>query len=73
MSNEKRRLFQYAVIKHTKEVKDGKETYTGAELIISPQYVLASSEREVMFKVIRDIPEDKAAEPENVEVLIKGF
>jgi hypothetical protein len=73
MSNEKRRLFQYAAILHQTEVKDGKEVYTGAELLIPLTTALAVNDKEILFKVIRQIPEDKSAEPDKVEIIIKGF
>lgn len=71
--SEKMKLFQYAAILHKKEVKDGKEVFTGAELLIAPTYELGKTDREILFKVIRQIPEDKTSEPDNVEIIIRNF
>jgi hypothetical protein len=71
--SEKMRLFQYAAILHKKEVKDGKEVFVGGEVLIPLTCELAKTDREILFKVIRQIPEDKSAEPDNVEILIRGF
>lgn len=73
MSNEKMRLFQYAAIYHKKEVKDGKEVYTGAEELVPLATMLARTDKEVLFKIVRQIPEDKSNDPENVEIIIRGF
>lgn len=71
--SEKRRLFMYAVILHTKEIKDGKPVYTGAELLIEPKYVLAANEKEVVFKATRAIPEEKASNPDDIDIVVKSF
>lgn len=71
--NTKRQLFQYCVILHTTETKDGRVEYTGAEVVIAPTTMLATSEKEVLFKVTRQIPEEKATNPDNVEIMIQTF
>lgn len=71
--SEKRKLFMYAVVLHTKEVKDGKIVYTGAELLIQPTYILAENEKAVVFKATRAIPEDKASSPDDIDIIVRGF
>lgn len=73
--SEKQRLFQYAVILHLKTVNDktGQTEYTGAEIIVQPKYIMAKSEKEVVFKATREVPEDKASDPDNVEIIVRPF
>ncbi len=68
----KKRLFQYAVLFHkvTKD-KDGKITDT--HMVIEPKYMLAASEKEVLFKVTREIPEEYIANPDDVEIIVRNF
>lgn len=75
----KQRLFTYAVILHTiKKESDGKinpaltDEYE-SELIIQPTTILAKSEKDVVFKVTRLIPESAAENPDNVEILVRPF
>ena len=71
--SEKLRLFQYAVVLHKTETKDGKTTYVGAEVIVEPATILAKNEKEVVFKATRLVPEDKATDPDNVEIIVRPF
>ena len=66
----KKSLFEYAVLKHT---KDEKGEITGTEMIISPTTILGKSEQDIVFKVTREIPEKHAEDPDNVEILIRNF
>lgn len=70
---DKMRMFQYAVILHKTEVKDGKTDYVGAEIIIEPKIILARNEKEVLFKATREIPEDKTDNPDNIDIIIRNF
>jgi len=66
----KKSLFTYAVLLHTYD-KDKK--YEDSTVIIEPTTILAKSEQDVAFKVTRAIPEEHAADPDNVQILIKAF
>lgn len=66
-------LFQYAVILHKKETKDGKTEYVGAEMVIEPTTMLARNERDAVFKITRMIPEEKASNPDDIDIIIRNF
>jgi hypothetical protein len=66
-------LFQYAVIKHQKTTADGKTEYTGAEIVLAPDTMLARNEREALFKITRLIPDAQAANPDDIDIIIRGF
>lgn len=71
-----KRLFQYAVILHEYKVSDANATakeYVNSKMIIEPKYLLAKDEKEVLFKVTREIPEEFATDPENVQILVRNF
>jgi hypothetical protein len=63
-------LFQYAVILHEND-KDG--NYVDSKIIIEPTTVLAKSEKDLVFKITREIPEEHAANPDNVQIVIRNF
>jgi hypothetical protein len=64
-----KKLFQYVVIFHKYE----KSEYKDSELIIEPKFMLAESEKEVVFKATREIDEEYAKSPDNVEIIIRNF
>lgn len=66
----KKKLFEYAVILHT---TDDKGKVTNSEAIIKPKTILAKSEQDVAFKVTREIPDEHAENPDNVEIIIRSF
>jgi hypothetical protein len=66
----KKTLFEYAVLLHT---KDENKVITDTEVIINPTTILGESEKDVIFKVTRAIPEEHAKNPDNVEILIRNF
>jgi hypothetical protein len=66
-------LYQYAVLIHKYEEKDNKKVYVDSELIIEPKTVLAKSEKDLIFKVTREIPEEYAIDPDNVQILVRNF
>jgi hypothetical protein len=69
-----KKLFQYTVIFHKYEITEtGEKSYRDSELIIEPKYILAESEKDVIFKATREISEDYAKSPDNVEILIRNF
>lgn len=66
----KKSLFEYAVLHHKKN-EDGEITETS--IVIDKKTVLAKNEQAVAFKVTREIPEDVAEDPDNVEIIIRPF
>jgi hypothetical protein len=66
----KQLLFEYAVLLHEKN-KEGEITNT--LVIIEPKTILGKSEKDVVFKVTREIPDQHAKDPDNVEILIRNF
>lgn len=73
-----KKLFQYAVILHeyensTKESGTKNREYKDSKLIIEPKFILAKDEKEVVFKVTREIPEEFAKNPDNVEIIVRNF
>lgn len=69
-----KKLFQYAVVFHKYETTEtGAKMYKDSELIIEPEYMLAETEKEVVFRATRQIDEQYAVAPDNVEILIRNF
>lgn len=69
-----KKLFQYAVVFHKYETTDsGAKVYKDSQMIIEPKYTMAESEKEVMFKATREIDDQYAKAPDNVEILIRNF
>lgn len=68
-----KKLFQYHVLIHEYEDKDGKKTYKDTRMVIEPKYMLAATEKEVVFRVTREIKEDDAKNPDNVVISISSF
>ena len=66
-------LYQYAVLVHKYEDRDNKKIYIDSELIIEPRTALAKSEKDLIFKVTREIPEEYAIDPDNVQILVRNF
>jgi hypothetical protein len=69
-----KKLFQYAVVFHKyKTTESGAKVYKDSEMIIEPKYTMAENDKEVMFKATREIDEQYAKAPDNVEILIRNF
>ncbi len=68
-----KKLFTYAVILHKFEESEKGKIYKESQVIIDPKTVLAKDEKEVLFKVTREIPEEFTSNPENVEILVRNF
>jgi len=64
-----KKLFQYVAIFHKYE----KSEYKDSEIIIEPNFMLAENEKEVVFRATREIDEQYAKSPDNVEILIRNF
>ena len=72
----KQKLFTYAVILHIEKKGDEKSngaTEYDSKIIIEPTTMLAKSEKDLVFKVTRLIPEEAAENPDNVEILVRPF
>jgi len=73
----KKRPFQYMVLLHQYEKDDanlkGGPVYKDSIVIIDLKTVMAKSEKELVFKITREIPEEHAGEPDNVEIIIRPF
>lgn len=69
-----KKLFQYAVVFHKYETTEsGTKKYKDSELIVEPKVMLAETEKEVIFKATREIDEEYAQAPDNVEILVRNF
>ena len=66
-------LYQYTVLFHEYETTEKGKTYKDSQIISEPKFVLASSEKEVIFKATREIDEKYAKDPDNVQILIRNF
>lgn len=65
-----KQLFQYAVIFHQYD-KDG--DYTDSKVIIEPKIALAKSEKDLVFKITREIPEEYAESADSVQIIVRNF
>jgi len=63
-------LFQYAVILHK---YDKEWYYQDSQIIVEPKTALAKSEKDLVFKITREIPEEFAEDPDNVQILVRNF
>ena len=68
-----KKLFQYTVLFHEYETTDKGKTYKDSKIISEPKFVLATSEKEVVFKATREVDEKYAADSDNVQILIRNF
>ena len=70
----KKKMFQYAVIYHIFETNDsGAKVYKDSQIIVEPKFVMAVSEKDLVFKATREIDEKYAQDPDNVEIIIRNF
>lgn len=67
------KLFEYAVLIHPGEVKDGEKQADKTLLIKGPATVLAKDEKQAGTLVAREIPEDCIDKLDRVEVIIRPF
>ncbi len=65
-----KQLFQYSVLFHNHK-KDGE--YVDSEIIIEPKFALAKSEKDLVFKITREIPEQFAENSDNVQIIVRNF
>jgi hypothetical protein len=62
-------LFQYAVLLH----KYTDKVYVDSEVILGPTTRLAKSEKNLLFAVTREIPEEYAQDPDNIQIIVRNF
>lgn len=65
-----KQLFQYAVVFHQYD-KDG--DYLDSKLIIEPKVALSKSEKDLVFKITREIPDEYAEDAQNVQIIVRNF
>lgn len=71
----KKQLFEYAVLYHSKtkdSVPPASVNYN-TEIIISPTTALAKSEKDLIFKITREIPEKYVDESDNIQIIVRNF
>lgn len=68
-----KKLFQYTVLVHEYETTDKGRIYKDSTIVVEPKFILAISEKEVVFKATREIDEKYAANPDDVQILIRNF
>lgn len=68
-----KQLFQYVVILHEYDTTEKSRVYKDSKMIIEPKLILAKNERDVLFKVTREIPEEFASNPDDVQILVRNF
>lgn len=66
-------MFQYTVLFHEHETTEKGKVYKDSQIIVEPKFVLAASEKEVIFKATREIDEKYASHPDDVQILIRNF
>jgi ABC-type sugar transport system ATPase subunit len=47
--------------------------YVDSKIIIEPTTALSKSEKDLVFKITREIPEEYASDPDNVQIVIRNF
>lgn len=68
-----KKLFQYTVVFHEYETTEKGKIYKDSQIIVEPKFVLALSEKEVVFKATREVDEKYASNPDDVQILIRNF
>jgi hypothetical protein len=65
-----KQLFQYAVVFHK---LDEEGNYVDSKIIIEPKVALSKSEKDLVFKITREIPEEFAEDAQNVQIIVRNF
>lgn len=74
MAQTLKKLFEYVILKHNYKEEEGKEPfYLDTELIEGPLTMLAKTEKEVMFKLTKELAPQHSANPDNIEFVIRNF
>ena len=69
----KKQLFDYVILFHEYEVKDGKKEYKDTKIIKEKSSILAKDQNAVAFKATREITDEYAEFPEQVEIIVRPF
>lgn len=65
-----KQLFQCAILWHKVDENDNP---VDTEFILQPTFRLAKSEKELLFNLTREIPEECIENPDNIQILIRNF
>ena len=65
-----KQLFQYVVLLHE---YDEEGVYTDSKIIIEPTNALAKSEKDLIFKITREISDEFAENPDNIQIIVRNF
>lgn len=68
-----KKVYEYMALYHEYEIKDGSKTYKDSKIILEKKQCLAKSDKEILFRVTREIPEQYADDSDNVEIIIRPF
>lgn len=69
---EKSKLFQYAILWHPTQ-KQAKEEGLKSKIIIEPKTILSKSQDSAAMAAAMEIPADKKAELDQIEVVLRPF
>lgn len=69
----KSKLFQYAVLKHPKNTKDGKDGEGTTTVLVAPTTILAVDEKTAAIKVAKAIPDTEMENLEQIEIVLQSF
>jgi len=68
-----KKLYQYAVLFHEHENSEKGKVYKDTKILVEPKFILAASEKEVIFKATREIDDAYAENSDDVQILIRNF
>jgi hypothetical protein len=68
-----KQLFECVVMIDKYEETEKGSIYKDTEIVIQPKFVLAKDQKEVLFKLTREIPEEYADHPDNVRIYVRNF
>ena len=69
-----KKLFQYVVLLHEYEDQGkGTRVFKDSKIIIEPKFTLEKSEKDVLFKVTREIPEKYTKNPDDIQIIVRNF
>lgn len=68
-----KRLFEYAILYHEYTEEGNVKTFKETHLVQGIKSILATTEKEVVFKATREVDEKYASDPDNVQILVRNF
>ena len=69
-----KKLFQYVVLLHEYESSEkGSRVFKDSKIIIEPKFTLEKSEKDVLFKVTREIPDEYTKNPDDIQIIVRNF